>query len=581
VRSRRWFLAAIFLASVVVLANVPVAQATTGITRVKLDNSGGSEFKISPDGKVVALTQTRGNEENVLVVAPTDGSKPSLKLTTTPDRERGVRLFEFTPNSQRLVYTADLTDSASFLPDLFTVPISGGVPLALNTSLLEGEGIRRFALSPDGQRVVYSAQLQGKQGVKLLYSVPITGGVAVQLSQPITSTDKVEIFEISPDSKTVLFLTNGGSGFDELFSVPITGGTPVKLNGTPSPNPEAPIIRYNVSSDSQYVVYRIDRGSAIGDDLFSVPIAGGTPVKLNGTLTSEGQVKGWEITPDGSKVIYIANQDTFNRVELYQVPIAGGTPVKLSGPIEAGGRVRSWEIAPDGLSVVYVGSQESPNRFELYQVPVAGGTVVRLSSSTGPGVVVNRFAIAPDGSRAVYLSASTDTGGEQLYSVPLGGGTVTQLTRPRVNLGAFHTFTNFTITADSTYVVYEVENAFMNTMNADLFRTTIDKEQEVNISKLPSGSEVGDVQISPDGSFLTYSVASSGGRPLYWALVANATPVLVDSSLSGSTGSQITPKLNRVVYQVLDTSDITALRQGLFATLEVQLKQLFIPLASR
>jgi hypothetical protein len=57
-----------------------------------------------------------------------------------------------------------------------------------------------------------------------------------------------------------------------------------------------------------------------------------------------------------------------NRFELYSVPIAGGTPVKLNGPLPAGGEVSVFVFSPDSATVVYGADQEVDNRSERYRV---------------------------------------------------------------------------------------------------------------------------------------------------------------------------------------------------------------------
>src|SRR5439155_9878102 len=100
----------------------------------------------------------------------------------------------------------------------------------------------------------------------------------------------------------------------------------------------------NFSPDSQTVVYTAKQNVDEVYELFSVPITGGTPVRLNAPLVPGGDVvdsppgysvpaNTFMITPDGTRVVYRADQDTNDVIELYSVPIGGGTPVKLNGPL--------------------------------------------------------------------------------------------------------------------------------------------------------------------------------------------------------------------------------------------------------
>ncbi len=152
----------------------------------------------------------------------------------------------------------------------------------------------------------------------------------------------------------------------ELYSVPLDGSNnPVKLN--------APLVGdtyiswlFLISPDSSRVIYT-DKGF----ELYSVPLAGGSVVKLN---PSGGSVSWWvQISPDSSRVVYTADQDTDEVYELYSVPLAGGNVVKLNPPLVVGGGIIRWlpfvmpfQISPDSSRVVYVADQETDEVYELY-----------------------------------------------------------------------------------------------------------------------------------------------------------------------------------------------------------------------
>jgi len=103
-------------------------------------------------------------------------------------------------------------------------------------------------------------------------------------------------------------------------------------------------------------------------ELFSVPSAGGIPIRLNGVLAEDGDVTRAAFSPDGNRVVYLADQDTNDVFELFTVPSLGGTPLKISGPMTVGGNVTEWQFSPDGHSVVYRADQDVDEQFELYSV---------------------------------------------------------------------------------------------------------------------------------------------------------------------------------------------------------------------
>jgi Tol biopolymer transport system component len=102
-------------------------------------------------------------------------------------------------------------------------------------------------------------------------------------------------------------------------------------------------------------------------------------------------------------VIYAADQATDGVVELYSVPLAGGSPVKLNGPLVSGGDVASALISRDSRRVVYRADQETDTMMELYSVPLAGGGLLKLNSPLTPGGdVFDDYSVSRDSSRVVY-----------------------------------------------------------------------------------------------------------------------------------------------------------------------------------
>lgn len=90
------------------------------------------------------------------------------------------------------------------------------------------------------------------------------------------------------------------------------------------------VYSFAISPDGSRVVYRADQDTDFVDELYSIPIAGGTSTKLNGTLPLNGDTTTYLISPDSTRVVYLADQNTNNVVEIYSVPVGGGTPVKLN-----------------------------------------------------------------------------------------------------------------------------------------------------------------------------------------------------------------------------------------------------------
>ena len=65
-------------------------------------------------------------------------------------------------------------------------------------------------------------------------------------------------------------------------------------------------------------------------------------------------------------MVYRADQDTDNIIQLYSVPIGGGTSIKLNSTLVSGGGVNDLKISQDSTTVVYRADQDTDGVVELY-----------------------------------------------------------------------------------------------------------------------------------------------------------------------------------------------------------------------
>ena len=389
---------------------------------------GAWSFTISPDSSRVvyrAAQDTVGVDE--LYSRPLDGSGSIVKLNGPLPFSWSVESLQISPDNSRVVYTISQKDEYGRVVgrELYSSPIDGSGPaVKLNGPLPLYGTVNFFAISPDSGRVVYSANVVGG-GDHELCSSPIDGsGSAVKLYGTLPSDWAVEHFAISPDSSRVVYRARmSGSSASELYSKPIDGSGPaVKLNGT-LPLYGA-VYAFLISPDGSRVVYSADQDTDNVMELYSSPLDGsGSSVKLNGPLTPGGNVNYnyFAISPDSSRVVYSADQDTHGVIELYSSPLDGsGSSVKLNGPLTPGGGLfPQFAFTPDSSRVVYSAIQDTVGVSELYSRPLDGsGSVVKLNGPLTPGgyVPYYYFAISPDSSRVVYLADQDTVDVWELYS---------------------------------------------------------------------------------------------------------------------------------------------------------------------
>ena len=447
-------------------------------------SSNGSSSSASPTERIVYLADQDINDVFELYLA---GS--SIKLNPPLSQGKNVLDSQITPDKTGVVYRADQDTNDVF--ELYRVEFAKpGVSTKLNSPLPVGGDVWSAVITPDSSSVLYVAD-QTTDGVSELYRVPFaTPGVSTKINGPLVTGGNV-FFDIrtTPDNSTVVYrATQATANIIELYRVPLaTPGVSTKLNGALPPNadvnsfeiatdnasvvyadfqnvPPAPpsfqdvkmdlyrvrfntpgqstklnasldgtplaflqlIGQYDITPDSSFVVYTAESQSSDFRALYRVPFA--TPGQ-SARLTTMF-ISSFAIRPDSSGVVYgspkiITNQD---QTELYLVPFATpGVTTKLNGPLVAGGSVQSefgisFRIAPDNSSVLYVADETTNDVIEIYRVPFSTlGVSTKLNGPlvAGGGVqLFDAFSITPDSSSVLYVADQTTNGVHELYRVP-------------------------------------------------------------------------------------------------------------------------------------------------------------------
>lgn len=420
-----------------------------------------TELTWLPDssGVVYLAEQTAGMVE--LFVGYVNGDPPR-KLNAPLVSGGDVAAFRVSPSGGEVVYAAD--QDVDERGELFVVPTTGGVPQKLNPPLNATADVApsMFQISPDGSRVLYLSDLLA-DGDFDLYSVPIGGGSAERLNSPLVAGGSVFVFRISPDSsRVVYFADQQGNGTNELYSVALSGsGGVVKLNPPLVAGGDVSIT-FAISPDSSHVVYIADQQVNERFDLFKVPLAGGTAVKLNALNTAGGNISDFQISSTSSRVVFWGDREVDEQFELYSVPLKAPTLFiieKLNPPLDPGSDVLGFRLSPDGSRVIFQ-ADVTDNKVELFSAPIGGGVVTKLNQFLPPTGVVYIMGIRPDSSRVVYRAAASVASPFELWDVPLAGGERRRLNGPLVGGGSAGY--SVAISPDSTKVVYTADETVHN-----------------------------------------------------------------------------------------------------------------------
>lgn len=343
-----------------------------------------------------------------------------------------------------------------------------------------------------------------------------------------------------------------------------------KISGT-MPNDFSDVDSFLISPNNQFVVFTADRDVELMEELYSIRLPWGDPVKISGVFINGGSIAYGEsaiaISSDSQRAIYIADQDTDNRNELYSVLIDGSAePVKLNRSLGYGEEVSRMSISPNGQWVVYLIENNAQEMYYLYSVPITGPgeDSIRLAPDVGAGRRFGNFKITPDSQRVAYNADVEVEGLNELYSVLISGSTPINVSEglPLMGFGVIE----FAIapTPGIQTVIFRAYAAGNSII--ELFANVIDDNTPLAPVELSDIShdidmrQVRDFAFTSDSQRVVYSADQESNNvvELYSNFVIGGTPVKLSGTLAADVDVDrftITPNNLGVVWlTVLDST---------------------------
>src|SRR5262245_36453624 len=227
-----------------------VWRARIGGDAVQLTSGADGESgpRWSPDGKAIAFTAKRGDNDSAQIyVMPVDGGE-ARQLTT---HATAVSDLSWTPDSAALYFKAAdaktpderarerLKDDVYAYDENYKQTHLWNVNVAsrAETKITDGDfSMTDYELSDDGRKIVYlraPTPLLGSGDQSEVWSANADGSSALQLTRNAVQERNVAI---SPDSSQVLFISGSNARFEtyyngRLFVVPAGGGAARVLAG--------------------------------------------------------------------------------------------------------------------------------------------------------------------------------------------------------------------------------------------------------------------------------------------------------------------------------------------------------------
>jgi len=324
----------------------------------------------------------------------------------------------FSPDGQMFAYSSD--HSGNF--DIWVQQISGGNPVQVTNNPAHDW---QPDWSPDGKQIVFRSERDGGG----LYVVPALGG----------HETKVSSFGYrprwSPDGSRILFRSTILRGVSEPLRVYIVG-----LDGNPPHEVLAETLTAAASEtsvawnpDGQRVSIRLRQPGEPQGGFWTVPVAGGAPVKSQLATQVEDQLKAASVflgdfvwAPAG-KALYFegTSRDVRN---LWKVTVEPDTLRWVAGPerLTTGpGQDTALAISADSKRLGFVARTESLRIWSIPFDAAKGRTTGEGQPVTAAGMDADCPDLTRDGSKLVFLAVRA--GKEELWAKSLTDGRETLL----------------------------------------------------------------------------------------------------------------------------------------------------------
>ena len=344
---------------------------------------------------------------------------------------------QISPDGQRIVYTRiwidQMKDRGASM--LWLMEADGSRP----RQLLEGGDAR---WSPDGTRIAYLAEADGKQQLWVRYMD--AEGLRVQVTR---GSDAPEKFRWSPDGRQLaftMFVAEPPSWSVTLPSAP---------EGAKWTAPPRLVDRYHYRGD------RIGYFESGHTQLFVVPADGGTPRQvtrgnfdIGAKFDGQPEGAGMDWLADGRTIVFDGDDDVdadrhYMVSNIYAADVATGAVRRIT---TTPGFWHAPTVSPDGKWIAYTGFATTTNSYraeELWVIRPDGGGARSLSGGfdRDPAGVI----WAGDG-LSLWFTAE-DHGNLNIYSVPLTGGEIKAATNGQhvVLLGALSSKGGFGVASRS------------------------------------------------------------------------------------------------------------------------------------
>jgi serine/threonine protein kinase len=368
------------------------------VSFVKLLNKLVFNTQWAPDGRFIFVSYLSSEGTLSLNYQLGTYSYPGAKFHTITNDLTGHLSVTLSADGKTLASVQSHTAN-----EIDTLPASGAGPVEVVVGNSRQENIPTFYWLKDGQFLV-------SKGATLLRMSPEGVHTSTVLQDPLAWINDAIDCNDANHSVAVTWLLHDGTYNWKIWRANADGSDLTALWST-----SADVVLWTASLDGKWL-YFSDSGQSAG--LMRMPLAGGAPEVVPGTVFPNSIVDGATISPDGHTLaislaqVAQSSKSLPGKIALLSLPDTGKSPARLldadrrtavafhqAGPPSNGG----MHFTPDGKNIALIIEEKGVDNVWLQ--PVNGSKGRQLTNFKSQGILDFRWS--PDGKRLAVLRTET------------------------------------------------------------------------------------------------------------------------------------------------------------------------------